>query len=332
MAVTAPDLISLPYTSDLTEGGIAYAVRSLPYTYDRMGGSPFDRLRRIVAGVAVELAFRRHLGEIGVPFDVKGATPFTDPDRYDVSLGGRRCDLKSFLITHRKQITEMRRRPGVVLEAPALVPADQHAAAGRSDDDVYIFAFLSALIAASKADVAKAQDAGQAVHLIHVMPDAWGKPQYWNPLGPLALKSESKSRLQIELSGQDAERGFLSRTVELAPQERIEIQDPFYALSSVHVNAIPSARLGVHSPARKETHLIAPADWGNIWIYGMSILLAGFLTRGQFRREAVPIPPGSRVFQYNQTRAKNLAVPISDLKPMSYLFEKVKEWELEQQK
>jgi hypothetical protein len=38
--ITVGDLIHLPFTSDLTEGGIAYALRSLPYTYDRMGGSP----------------------------------------------------------------------------------------------------------------------------------------------------------------------------------------------------------------------------------------------------------------------------------------------------
>ncbi|MBI4733056.1 MAG: hypothetical protein HY781_13200, partial [Chloroflexi bacterium] len=50
--LTEPDLLRLPYTPDLTEGGIAYACRSLAYTYDRMGGSPVDRLRRIVAGVA----------------------------------------------------------------------------------------------------------------------------------------------------------------------------------------------------------------------------------------------------------------------------------------
>src|SRR6185436_17020017 len=139
MMLVPSDLIHLPYTSDLTEGGIAYAVRSLPYTYDRMGGSPFDRLRRIVAGVAVELAFRRYLSRQDIPFDVKGATPFTDPDRYDVSLGGHRCDLKSFLITHREQIKEMRRDAGILLQAPALVPSDQHAAEGHRDDDLYLF-------------------------------------------------------------------------------------------------------------------------------------------------------------------------------------------------
>jgi len=91
--ISIKDLLHLPYTRDLTEGGIAYALRSLPYTYNRMGGSPYDRLRRIAAGVAVELAFRRYLADQNIPFDVKGATPITEPDRYDVALGGRRCDI-----------------------------------------------------------------------------------------------------------------------------------------------------------------------------------------------------------------------------------------------
>lgn len=325
--LTASDLLHLPYTPDLTEGGIAYAVRSLPYTYDRMGGSPFDRLRRIVAGVAVELAFRRYLGEQDIPFDVKGATPFTDPDRYDVSLGGHRCDIKSFLITHREQISDLRRDPGIVLKAPALVPSDQHAADGHSGDDLYLFAFLSGVIAAAQDDLKKAIAAGQPHYLIHAMPGAWGKPQAWRPLGPLALKSESDTALTVELSGQDEGRGFLTRTLELPPLTRVAVEDPFFALSSVHVRSLPEARLGIRSPTRRETHVITPIEWGNIWVYGMGVLLTGYLSRDEFRRRASFIQPGSRVFQYNQTRAKNLAVPIADLKPLGELFEKVKEWE-----
>ena len=106
------DIIHLPYTPDLSEGGIAYACRSLAYTYDRMGGSPVDRLRRIAAGVAVELAFRRYLGEQSVPFDVLGSTPFTDPDHYDVSLGGHRCDVKSYLLSRRRQVALVRNGVG----------------------------------------------------------------------------------------------------------------------------------------------------------------------------------------------------------------------------
>jgi hypothetical protein len=89
---------------------------------------------------------------------------------------------------------------------------------------------------------------------------------------------------------------------------------------------LPGARIGIHSPVRKETHLISPMDWGNVWVYGMDILLAGWLTRAEFNRRANPIQEGARVFQYEQTRTKNLAVPVRDLKPISALLERVMEW------
>lgn len=320
------DLIRLPYTRDLTEGGIAYAVRSLPYTYNRMGGSPYDRLRRIVAGVAVELAFRRHLAEQDIPFDVLGATPFTGPDRYDVSLGGRRCDIKSFLITYREQIAEIKKNPGVVLSAPALVPSDQNAAEGHSDTDIYLFAFLTGLVAASQEDLRKATLAGQPLHLVHVMPDSWTRPVEWNPLGRLALKSESEETHVIEVGGQDEGRETRSITVQVPPRTRVEVEAGFFSVSHLHVNSLPERRIGIHSMARKETHLIGALDWGNIWVYGMEILLAGWLTRGEFNQRAGFVPEGKRVFQYEKTRTKNLAVPVFDLNPLSDLFERVKKW------
>jgi len=324
--ISTSDFVHLPYTRDLTEGGIAYAVRSLPYTYNRMGGSPYDRLRRIVAGVAVELAFRRHLSDQNIPFDVKGATPFTDPDRYDVSLGGRRCDIKSFLITYREQISEMKHNPNIVLSAPALVPSDQNAAEGHSDNDIYLFAFLSGLVAASQQDLKKVSTANQPYYWIHAMPAWWTRPAEWNPLGALVLKSESEETQIVEIGGQDEGRGMRSQVLEIPPRTRVEIEEGFFSLSYVHIKSPPNARIGIRSSARKETHLISAMDWGNIWVYGMDILLAGYLTRGEFNRQAHPIQTGARVFQYDRTRTKNLAVPVSELRSLSDLFERVKVW------
>ena len=65
--LTIHDLIRIPYTPDMTLAGIAYACRSLAYTYDRMGGDPGNRLRRIAAGKAVELVFKRYLQQQAVP-------------------------------------------------------------------------------------------------------------------------------------------------------------------------------------------------------------------------------------------------------------------------
>ena len=324
--VSSSNIIHLPYTRDLTEGGIAYALRSLPYTYNRMGGSLYDRLRRITAGVAVELAFRRYLSEQNVPFDVKGATPFTEPDRYDVALGGRRCDIKSFLISYREQISEMKRNPQVILKAPALVPSDQNAAEGHTDKDIYLFAFLSGLVAASQEDMQRAIRKKQPYFLVHAMPDAWVRPLEWKPLGKLVLKSESAEAQIVEVNGQDEGRKMRTSVLELPPNTRVELDGEFFSVAYIQSKSLPIARIGIHSSARKETHLIGTMDWGNIWVYGMDIMLAGWLTRAEFNHRADPIQEGARVFQYDKTRTKNLAVPVHDLRPISDLLERVKEW------
>ena len=324
--ISTSDFIHLPYTLDLTEGGIAYAVRSLAYTYNRMGGSPYNRLRRIVAGVAVELAFRRYLAEHEIPFDVLGATPFTDPDRYDVSLGGRRCDLKSFLIMHREKISEMKRNPQIVLNAPALVPSDQHAAEGHSPYDIYLFVFLSGLVAASREDLRKVIAGRQPHYLIHAMPESWARPSNWNPLGSLVIKSESQTTQSIEIGGQDAGREMRTVTLKVPPRTRAKVAEGFYSVAYIHLQSQPEARIGIHSRALQETHLIGPLDWGNIWVYGLDILLTGYLTHEDFSQNASSILPGSRVFQYDRTRTKNLAVTVSDLKPLAELFERVQQW------
>jgi hypothetical protein len=326
--ISSSDLIHLPYTRDLTEGGIAYALRSLPYTYNRAGGSPYDRLRRVVAGAAVELAFRRYLSEHDIPFEVKGAMPFTDPDRYDVSLGGRRCEIHSFLISNREQISEMRRNPHIVLKAPALVASDKNAGDGYSNNDLYLFAFLPGVVAASQDDMKKVIAANQPHCLIHPMPDSWTRPFVWSPLGALALKSDSEETQILEIGGQDEGREMRSCRVELPPQTRVQVDDGFFSVSYVHVKSAPNARIGIHSPTRAETYIIGAMDWGNIWVYGMDILLAGYLTREDFNRRASFIQAGARVFQYDKTRTKSLAVPVSDLKPLSDLFERVRAWNM----
>lgn len=322
--ISISDFIHLPYTPDLTKGGIAYAVHSLPHTYNRMGGSAYERMRRIVAGVAVELAFRRYLSEQDILYDVMGATPFTEPDHYDISLGGRRCDIKSFLITHREQISEMKRDPGIVLNAPALVPSDQNAAEGRSNRDLYLFAFLPGLVAPSAGDLEGMAREGKPYHLIHVMPEAWNRPAEWNPLGRLALKSEAEESVTVEIGGQDAGRGMRSIEVQLPPRTRVQVKEEFFSLAYIHTKSPVSARIGIHSPQLKETHIIHSSEWGNIWVYGLDILLAGYLTRGEFSRRASFIRQGARVFQYDRTRTKNLAVSVCDLKPLPAFLETLK--------
>jgi len=206
--ISTEDFLLLPYTPDLTEGGIAYACRSLLHSYDRIGGSTFDRMRRTVAGVAVELAFRRYLTQKNIPFGVVGSAPFTDPDRYDILLGSQRCEIQSYLISYRNQISALHADPGLALNAPAMVALDHYAGDVHSSRDLYIFAFLTGLIATSPVHFHKAEGSGKPDYLIHIMPKNWQRPQSWIPLGALVVKSESEQIVRLEIGGQDSDRLF----------------------------------------------------------------------------------------------------------------------------
>jgi len=324
--LTSADFLTRPYTPDMTLAGIRYACQSLPYTYNRMGGNRVKRLRRIVAGKGVELAFKRYLNKKHIPHDILGETPFTDPDQYDIAIGGRRCDIKSFLLTGKKRISKVRHHPEKLLSALALVPVDQIERKQHSDDDIYIFAFFNALLTSSQDKLKKAIAANQPIYLIHALPKAWANPRQWQPLGKLALKSNHASDIKIEIGGQDAQRRFQSEQIILPPKTRRTAQREFCTLSYMHSFSLPNGEIGLHSPALRDTVLAAPSDWGNIWVYGMEVTFTGFITRREFRQIAERIPKGSRVFQYSRTRTENFGMPVRGLHPLKDLFTRAREW------
>jgi hypothetical protein len=327
--LTSTDLLHLPYTPDLTEAGIVFACRSLAFTFGREGRSPLDRLRSIVGGVAAELAFRHSLTGQEIPFKVLGATPFSHPHRYNISLGGHRCDLKTFLITRRQKISLIRQDPALVLQAPALIPLDLFAAEGHKPDDLYLFAFVLALVAASQEDLSRALDAGQPIYLIHPLPDEWARPADWLPLEKLALKSECEAPITVEIGGQNVGREFVTATLDLLPKERVPVEQSFTSLAYIHAVRHPEARIGLHCSQRGEACIVPPHEWGNIWVYGMEFLLTGWLTHEEYRRKAKVLNPGMHTLQYDRTHVKNLLVPMVGLNPLAPLLAHVKKWEAE---
>ena len=324
--LTEKDFVTISYTPDMTQVGIQYARKSLPYTYDRMGGNRFKRLRRIVAGKAVELAFKRHLNDAEIPHDMLGSTPFTDPDHYDIAIGGRRCDIKSFMLTYKKRIHEVRKEPQRLLNAQALVPIDQMKNEHLTDDDIYVFAFLTALLTPNQDALKKAVAAGQPIYMIHALPKKWARPDQWSSLGELAVKSNMANSLKLELGGQGAEHKFQSEHLMLHPQTRVAAKQRFSTLSYLYTPNFPDGTIGLHSSTMDETYLVDPLDWSNIWVYGMDIIFGGYITRGEFRKNATRLSVGSRVFQYARTRTENFTLPILDLHPLNELFERAKDW------
>jgi hypothetical protein len=318
--VTEEDFLLLKCPAHLIQQGVDYARRSLAFTYNRMGGTPFARLRRIVGGVAVELALRHYLHQKNIPHHTAGSTPFTDPDRYDIAIHGRPCDLKSFLILEREKIRRVHHRPALLLEAPALVPADQLHRENHTANDLYLFAFMTTLVGKTAAENRRIAQRGLPAYWIKPLPRAWSRPKRWAPLHPLYLKSEAPSPLTVEIGGQDVNREFICERLVLPPKTRLRLPDKFYSVAYLHAAQPPAARVGIHAPRLGAPCILRPEDWGNIWLYPMRIYLVGYISWERFRRESVGVPANTPVFQYKKTRIKNYALPVAQLLPIARLL------------
>jgi hypothetical protein len=327
--LTHTDLISLPFTSDLTIGGIALACRSLSKAYEPKTGSQLDHIRSIISSVAGELAFRRLLGEQSIPYHVVNPTTFSDLDQYEVCLAGHRCTLVSTLLTRRQHIARIRRDPGLLLQEPAFIPPDNYNPEGKKYEDIYLFAYILGLVASSHADEDRAKKAGQPVYLLHAMPEKWAHPDGWVALKQLALKSDCDQAITIEMGGKDHEHNFISRTIELPSRRRVQVPEEWFSIAYIHAPTRPEARIGMHSPVRGVPHIIRSYDWFNIWLYGMAIYLAGWITHDNFRRKSQILHPGMPGSSLLRPPAKSLGVSTSDLEPLAPLLTSVQAWESE---
>ncbi len=323
--LTPAAILRLPYDDTLTLAGIEYAKKSLHYTYNRMGLNPAARLRKIAAGVAVELAFRRWLEAQTLPYDLLGATAFTEKDRYDLRLGGRRCDVKSFLISDRRRISALRRDPAWLLEAMALVPEDQFQSAALGEHDFYVFGFWAGLETRHRTEVKKAVQAGQPVYLLHTLADDdWLGRRTWQSLGALTFANSMEQSVAVEAGGQDEARAALVERLKVPAGASAATQHEFFSLLYVRVPHLPEGALSVHSPGLNVTHCIGAHAWYNIWVYGLEVFVAGWLPKAEFRALSQKLPAGALVKQYARTQTDNRAVPVAQLRPMAELAELIR--------
>jgi len=327
--ITTEDFISYPFTPDLTQAGIAFAHQSISLTNYREESSPTYQIHRIVASVAVELAFRRYLSAKNVPHNNLGTMPFSNANRNDIGIGGRRCDIRSFLIIDKKRIQAINKDRAKLLQAEALVPVDEMKSSQLYDGDIYIFAFLTALVTPNQNAIQKARKADQPIHLIHALPNTWARPRHWGSLGKITLKSIATDAITIQLEGHGQNQKQQHEQKLMLPQQRVTIQQNFYTLHCLNTADIPDNTIGIHSATLNNTYLIEATEWENIWVYGMRVFFMGYITRGEFRRRGKIIAAGSRVVQYPGIQTQNMAMLMEQLHPLQDLFARAKAWRAE---
>lgn len=324
--VAANDFITIPYTADMTRAGIKYACESLQQSYFHQRGDHHKRLRKIVAEKAAILAFTRHLNKINLPYHFRSYTSFSDPSHYDITIGGRRCEIRSSQFFPRKLIRSIHKKPHQLLQAQACLPRDQFENMNKTGKDILIFAFLTSLITPNISTVKKAVSAGQPIFLLHIMPKKWAYPDQWQTLGELVVETNNPNLISLEISGQDKYRRVETEYLTLKSKTPAIIHDHFYSIQYFGTTSLPEETIAVHSASFQETSRIKPTAWKNIWVYGMQIFFCGYITRDEFWEKATLLPGGSRAFQYVITTTENFSIPIQDLHPLNDLFERAKDW------
>lgn len=320
--LTVTDLLSLPFDEQFARAGTQYARDSLHFGRQRLGAEAAERLRRLVAGIAFEMATRRWLESITIRYDRLGATVLTTSDRFDLAIGGRRCDLKCNLISDRGRIAALHSDQSWLLEADALVSDENLTTERLSENDIYIFGFVTGLEARHSTDTEKAVARGLPAYMVYLPnSETWATVDPWQSLGGLAFKSNAEEPLRIEIGGHDVHRKAIRERVKLPPRVRIETLRDYYSVLYLGTPCMPKAAIGLHSCGLKQTQIIEPLDWDNIWLYGQRVYLCGWLNKHDFRESCHHLPAQSQVKQMHETSCANWAVPVCQLRSMAELAE-----------
>jgi hypothetical protein len=325
-----PKLIEIKPTPDLAETAVREVARALAHPARFPHLDKFDEMRQRAADNIVSLAFRRYITQENIPHKAVKSDNFTEPGQYDISFSGRRCLTFAQMVCRREVIGRVHQQPANLLQGEVYIQEGGATAATR-DIDLYLFIYLTALVARSRDETEQARLAGQPVYLLHQMPESWSLPKKRGSMGRLALKSDTSEPIWLELHGQDELQGYRSVSISLPPRQRVVEQTALYSLGAARTASMPSGRVGMHSPAMDDTMIISPHQWGNIWVYPMRIYLAGYITQADFNRQAQRVIPE----QFDPVNPclqvdSMMRLPVAALRPVDDLFVRVRNWARQQ--
>jgi len=324
--VTESDFEKIPFHPDMTLAGIKYTCRSFTNKRENLGDITINELRETITRNVVKLGFKRYLDQTSVPFEMTRSAPFSDPEQYDIVIGGRRCDINVILFTDKQRIRSIRAEPHLMLKTRAIISIDQLTGRDLFDEDILIFSILTALITPSRRTIEKANAAGQPLFMINLLPRNWAFPTRRDSLGTILVESNQETTIQLELGGINIHRQFQTERFSLKPHTKRDLKQNFYTLSYIHTPNLLDNTIRVHSSFLKETYLVEPYAWKNLWIYGMDIIIAGYVTRVEYQENARRKSRSSRNIQSSYASKENFTLPIQSLHPINDLFDRAKSW------
>ncbi len=325
---TASDFIRIPFTPELTQAGITCALRSQKLFINHESQSPYDLLQQSIFQASAELALRRYLVAEKIPHNSIDIHPLSKPEKYEISIGGRYCSIQVYPLIHKKSIRRLIHAPEEWLSLPVFIPRKELIREPISHYDLLIFAFTIALTARKGSLLLNVLKSNRPVYLASVLPSHWSQPKRWTSMGELEVKSNSSQSVELELGGYNCEKCFHTEQLTLPPKQRISTKDVFHALTYLHPDLVPDGQIGIYSPRLDVTWLVSPINWVNVWVYGMEIVLTGYLPRSEFIHCAHPLAGGTQILPNLVTPVNALGVNVSSLLPLYDLFDQAKKWKL----
>jgi hypothetical protein len=318
MTLTPGDVVHLGWDDSLSLAGVTYVERNLA----RLSGGtppPTFALRRTVASVAAELAFRRYADREGIAYALLDGEPFTRPEWPRLLIGGRRLHLETRLLSSRRTIRHIRRDPSVLLDLPLSVSRMELDSDTLSEGDLVAFAILLGLETRTLTELQRAVAAGLPVHLVAHAPDAsWSHPADELALGHVCVTNLSQP-MELVIQGALANQTPWREPVALDHAASYR-SPPLYALLALHTLALPQAEILVASENRASPWRLRPGGWENIWLYGMEVLLLGWTTAGEFRRMSTMSPPSPRASWGLRPPPGSYSAPSQALRPAKGLL------------
>ena len=319
--VLAPsDFVHLPYTPDLTQAGILYSCRSLALDLIQASNLRLEPLRQQIADTAAEVAFHRLLSEHHLPFKTIPAARFSQPDRFEVMLGGRRCHLVNSLIAHSSSLRRLESEPEYLLSAPARIPEMELTSERMNYQDLLIFAFTLALTRPGWDEIRQSQNTQPSLQLIYIFPKIWRNPTRSQTIGPLTFLNESDEEITLDLGGSGMDHKYLSKKLRLFPRKRTVIIEDFATLAYLSTQQVPTGKISVHSERTHRSLQIPRHRWANLWLDGVEIILAGYAEIGEFRRQARHLHSINHAWEDLSTPSPAVFLPLVDLHPLLELL------------
>jgi hypothetical protein len=297
------------------------ALKGLTLTPDKNTADVLRVTRQKAVEIATLIAFQRFLSKADISHGSHQSNPFSDPDSLNIILGGRRCLIHTELVHKREAIRQLRQDPETILGK-----AVQAAQAPEQlwEEDLLLFAFMGGLLADNPGEIHKAFQARQPLCLLHLLPTHSRSPRYWAPMGSLSIKSDAKRTLHLEIGGQRKDRTLCSERISLPPGEAVRLETEYYSLTYFKAQEPVFERVGLRYRNLPGTYIIQPHQWQNLWVYGMELYLAGYMTWGEFRRKAALAAADEDTYPVDPSGNTPLSLPARVLYPLAPLFKKLR--------